>query len=1413
MNYSTQRTRSRLALTAAATIAAAALWPFAAGGADVTRTWDGTDTANNFNLANASNWVGDTRPTFTGNTDSIVFNGDGTGTIILNRPSGIVPPTGFIMKSLTFTGGSYTFSGQNNNNANSITFGDATASANNTGNLTNQSTSTQSFTPNNVNSASSIRLSFGTVNAQNGAFSFGGNTILDIGAGSADAGRNVTFTGAFNTTVGGILLGAGTDTSAGGAITKDGTGQLLLNGNSSTWNGRITVNDGVLRANNNGSLGSAAGRTTIAGGAGTGRLDITSATGIALAEPLYLGGRTAAGAAHVRNIAGNNTLSGPLTLDAGGTEFGFTSDAGKLTVSGSVAYGSASGATTLRVGGAGDGAIAGVIGAGGSAISVVKEGAGTWSLDAANAYTGTTTVSAGRLNVTTAQAGSGAAAAADGATLGVRVAAVGQSLNVPSLTLGASAGGTTFAVDLNGNASQTTAVVTAPSFSVNGPTTVVVSGGGLSVGVFPLVDYDGAIGGTAGSFTLGALPARVQAQLLDDPSGTRLVLDVQAFDVPKWTGATTADWDIDDGTGTGTLNWHAASSATRYLQGAGGTDAVIFDDTATAPGATSVNLTAALTPASVTVDATTNQYTFVGTGKLSGATPLTKKGAGTLTLANAGGNDFTGTTAIEAGTLKIGDGVTPGAGQFGTGPVVNNAAIVLDRPDAFTTSNPISGAGTITKQGLEVATLSGNSTFTGAVTVSAGTLKLGNANALGSSSGGTTVADGATLDFGGQSVPAGEVITVSGAGLFGTGALLNSGTGNSNVGPKNVVFAAPTTFGGTARFDIRNNTGGLDAAGHALTKIGGSTVVLANIGETHLGDVILTAGNLTFEGDTTFGDQPGTIQVGPSGELAFEASTVTHTKAITAGGGFIRATGGTGNTIAGPITLSADTSFTSINAAQLTVTGSISGAGKLKKEVAGTVVLAGANDYFETEVLNGTLRIGNDGSTGTPGTGPIALNPLAAGNTTTLQFRRSDTALVVPNTISSGPIGTNVVAVGAAGTTPAAAVVTLSGLNTFTGAVNVNAGSLRITNSSALGVGPKTVSVATSGKPSLRLDGSAGAINLASNLGLTTSNDDATYPAIVNEAGDNVINGLVTANSGGGGGTRVWVQAGTLELAGGVTVAGAASKILFLDGPANGTVSGVIANGSQPLSVTKEGDGTWTLTGANTYTGNTVVRGGALVVGATSAIGGNVVNVTAGTLDVSALSGGLSIGTGRTLRGSGTVVGVTSVASGGTVAPGDGTATPTTIGTLTAGAFSLAGGTTLSIDFGDDDAGPGIGLDALLTTAPFTVAADALSPVTVALTSRDAFGVAGAAADFDPLVANSWVFATAASFDGPVTASQFAVDPAAFVGSTDPAAWSVSVGSNTLSLNYAPVPEPAAAVSLALGAAALLGGRRRRARR
>ncbi len=173
-----------------------------------------------------------------------------------------------------------------------------------------------------------------------------------------------------------------------------------------------------------------------------------------------------------------------------------------------------------------------------------------------------------------------------------------------------------------------------------------------------------------------------------------------------------------------------------------------------------------------------------------------------------------------------------------------------------------------------------------------------------------------------------------------------------------------------------------------------------------------------------------------------------------------------------------------------------------------------------------------------------------------------------------------------------AGAMLLSGANTFAGGLSVNAGTVVIGNTVALGTG------------ALTLNGGA------------VSNNTGTSYTVPN--GVNLIStGVIGVNAGD-----------TL------------------------TISGVVTNSG---GFAKVGAGTLKLTGADTYTGNTLINGGTLAL--TGSLPGTAnLNLASGaTFDVSGASA-YTLGSGQNLLGSGTVNGSVTAASGAKIYGGTATA-------------------------------------------------------------------------------------------------------------------------------------------------------------
>lgn len=225
----------------------------------------------------------------------------------------------------------------------------------------------------------------------------------------------------------------------------------------------------------------------------------------------------------------------------------------------------------------------------------------------------------------------------------------------------------------------------------------------------------------------------------------------------------------------------------------------------------------------------------------------------------------------------------------------------------------------------------------------------------------------------------------------------------------------------------------------------------------------------------------------------------------------------------------------------------------------------------------------------------------------------SDSTFDVADTLTvSGAIGG---AGGFAKTTGGTLV--LSGSNTFSGTTTISAGTLQLANSFAL-----------------------------QNSALNYTNGTLSFGS------------LTTATFGGLSGSK------NLALVNGSS---AAVALGVVQNASNTTYSGVLSGAG---SVTKLGNGTLTLSTANTYSGNTIVNAGTLQLSATGSISNTPIIAVSknAVLDVSALAGGFVLGTNKTLTGNGTMTG--NLIANGTVIPGS------SVGILSIGGTAILRGVT-----------------------------------------------------------------------------------------------------------------------------------------
>lgn len=190
---------------------------------------------------------------------------------------------------------------------------------------------------------------------------------------------------------------------------------------------------------------------------------------------------------------------------------------------------------------------------------------------------------------------------------------------------------------------------------------------------------------------------------------------------------------------------------------------------------------------------------------------LVKAGTGTLVL--TGDNTYTGGTTISAGTLQLGDGGTSGSI---VGNVQDDARLVVNRSDSLTLAGDISGTGTLEQVGAGTTVLTGNNSYAGGTTISAGTLQLGDGGTSGSIVG--DVLNDATLAFNRA-----DTLTFDGS-ISGTGAVNQIGTGTTLLTGDNPYSGATTVSSGTLLVGDAAHASAALSGGGAVQVAAGATL-------------------------------------------------------------------------------------------------------------------------------------------------------------------------------------------------------------------------------------------------------------------------------------------------------------------------------------------------------------------------------------------------------------------------------------------------------------------------------------------------------------------------------------------------------------------------------------------------------------
>ncbi|MBS0632806.1 MAG: autotransporter-associated beta strand repeat-containing protein [Verrucomicrobia bacterium] len=653
----------------------------------------------------------------------------------------------------------------------------------------------------------------------------------------------------------------------------------------------------------------------------------------------------------------------------------------------------------------------------------------------------------------------------------------------------------------------------------------------------------------------------------------------------------------------------------------------------------------------------TNGFDSTFSGKITGNTGFTKTGAGVLTLTNPN-SDYNGWLTVSGGTLRVGaDNALPAAGNTYLGSegtldvahdltlfsVSGNGTITLAATKTLTLgggyyntfAGPITGDGALQVAANSSLQLNSDSTYTGGTTIGpGGSLSLGYNTATGSITG--DVVNNGQLSFGrvGGETFAGAI---SGSGQISVTQDTLTLTGNNTYAGATTVYQDATLVAGAAH--ALPATTNLSLYANATLQLDASQTI-AQLNSWQAGaQVILGQGTVltvepgqngysgTFTGVISGGGafvKNGTNNQTLGGDNTYTGGTTVNAGSLTIGGTGESTTG----SVLGDIALANHAQLWFQRSNAYTFAGAITGSGSVSSFGNGTLTLTGQSSYDgQTQVSNGTLRVGAAGAL--PATTAVSVNyatfdvgydqtiaSLSGNGVLTLG---SGATLTVATAAENGSYFSGNVS-GAGGLVKNGPDrLVLAGRNTFTGATTINAGELQI---SAYATTP-ALTAAITDNATLTFDNAA----------------DYTYSGVLSGAGmlnkRNYGTLTLTANSPFTG--SVYISNGTLQLGTGGTAGGLSTTSIELD--YGGTLAinrsdsfiypGAVTGSG---SFVKDGAGTLTLVGDNSFSGSATVNGGTLIVGAVTSLPQVLVTVNSGaTLDIAADTTVASLtGTGTT---------------------------------------------------------------------------------------------------------------------------------------------------------------------------------------
>jgi autotransporter-associated beta strand protein len=587
-----------------------------------------------------------------------------------------------------------------------------------------------------------------------------------------------------------------------------------------------------------------------------------------------------------------------------------------------------------------------------------------------------------------------------------------------------------------------------------------------------------------------------------------------------------------------------------------------------------------------------------------------------------GNNTYTGTTVLNAGTLLV-DGATTGGGIYtinangtlgGSGSL--SVAAINVNGGTIVAGDPATPGGTFTIN-TNVTTVS-----PGAVIISNATLFANGAIGASGLPIGTMYMTNETLEF---------PLNTLGASVFVTALNID---GNANI-----QFQMATPIKGVFPVISYTSLGGLAGfGGLSLIAPPGVGATLSNDTVNSSIDVVITSVPVI----TWTGVPNGNWDIGV---------TTNWTAGI--GGEAYTQPGGVGlivnfdDTAPGTTSVNLTTTLTpkgvlvnsSTNSYTFSGLGNITGTGAMTKQGSSTFTVANSGNNFTggVNLQQGTLQLGNGGTTGDLGSGGIA-------NSGTFVLDRSD-SFTLPNTVSGNG---NLTQSGAGSVT-----VPVSGSSS--GAVTINSGTLQLGPS-----GSNQFSGSVTGSGAFGVNGSGALVLTGTTIsysgGTVISNGTLQFNSVLPPAGSISDNGTLAlgatgtlANNVSGSGGLTLVNGTSLTLGGVMTYTGPTG---VLNSTLNATGAGYPSG-----SILILGNQNGTETGTANFTAGNPVLGGLQVGGNLNALAANQINLSGGGQSLT-INGNVNFGNNNTAAASvsfavsGTGATVVINTNGGTIQSG-----------------------------------------------------------------------------------------------------------------------------------------------------------------